>query len=64
MWVESTYRIADNIFAHASSGKGVTFSSLESNYYSRKYKGARRLTIDDLSELENKQRLDEVSGTH
>lgn len=55
--------IADMIFAHASSGKGVTFSSLESSYYARKYKGARRLTSDDIAKLEGQIEAEEVTGT-
>jgi cell wall-associated NlpC family hydrolase len=35
--------IGDNMFAHASSSKGVTVSSLESSYYKRTYMGARRM---------------------
>ncbi|MBD3409162.1 MAG: hypothetical protein GF419_03065 [Ignavibacteriales bacterium] len=35
--------IGDNMFAHASSSKGVTVSSLESSYYQRTYMGARRM---------------------
>lgn len=34
--------IGENLFAHASSKKGVTISSLDHNYYSKKYMGARR----------------------
>ena len=34
--------IGDNLFAHASK-KGVTVSSLEDNYYSRKFMGGRRI---------------------
>ena len=56
--------IADDIFAHASSGKGVTFSSLESSYYARKYKGARRLTTEDFAKLEGQIQSEEVHGTN
>lgn len=56
--------IADGIFAHASSGKGVTFSSLESSYYSRKYRGARRLTSDDFAKFDDGYRAEEVKGTN
>ncbi len=35
--------IGDNLFAHASSKLGVTVSSLEDNYYSKRYMGARRI---------------------
>ncbi len=34
--------IGDNLFAHASSKLGVTISSLEHPYYSKRYMGARR----------------------
>lgn len=43
--------LGDGLFAHASSKHGVTISKLE-GYYRRKYKGARRLTIDDFKSLE------------
>ena len=33
----------DNLFAHASSSKGVIVSSLENNYYSSKFVGANRI---------------------
>lgn len=35
--------IGDNLFAHASVKRGVTVSSLEEDYYSRKFMGGRRL---------------------
>lgn len=35
--------IGDNLFAHASTKLGVTISSLNHNYYSARYMGARRL---------------------
>ena len=35
--------IGDNLFAHASSKNGVIVSSLEHNYYSTRFMGARRL---------------------
>jgi cell wall-associated NlpC family hydrolase len=35
--------IEDDLFAHASVSSGVTLSSLESTYYSRRYVGARRV---------------------
>jgi cell wall-associated NlpC family hydrolase len=35
--------IGDNLFAHASSKTGVTISSLDYDYYSKRYMGARRL---------------------
>jgi cell wall-associated NlpC family hydrolase len=35
--------IGDNLFAHASSKLGVTISSLDYDYYSKRYMGARRV---------------------
>ncbi len=35
--------IGDNLFAHASSSNGVTVSSLDDAYYSKRYMGARRI---------------------
>ena len=35
--------IGDNLFAHASSKLGVTVSSLEYDYYNKRYMGARRI---------------------
>ena len=35
--------IGDNLFAHASSSKGVIVSSLDHKYYSKKYMGGRRI---------------------
>ena len=35
--------IEDDVFAHASVSRGVTFSSLESTYYRNRYVGARRV---------------------
>jgi hypothetical protein len=43
--------IGDNLFAHASSRFGVTVSSLESTYYSKRLLGARRLTDADIMRL-------------
>jgi cell wall-associated NlpC family hydrolase len=40
--------IGDNLFAHASSKLGVTISSLEHNYYDRKYMGARRIKTNGI----------------
>lgn len=34
--------IQDNLFVHASSKRGVTISSLDHNYYSKRFMGARR----------------------
>jgi hypothetical protein len=39
--------IGDNLFAHASSTKGVTISSLEHNYYAGRFMGARRFDEND-----------------
>lgn len=36
--------IGDNLFAHASSKKGVTISSLNHSYYKSRFMGARRIT--------------------
>lgn len=35
--------IGDNLFAHASSKVGVTISSLDHEYYNKRYMGARRI---------------------
>lgn len=35
--------IGENLFAHASTKHGVTISSLDHNYYSARYMGARRI---------------------
>lgn len=35
--------IGDNLFAHASSKNGVTISSLDHTYYSKRFMGARRI---------------------
>jgi len=43
--------LGDNLFAHASSRYGVTISSLESTYYSKRMIGARRITESDLVRL-------------
>jgi cell wall-associated NlpC family hydrolase len=42
--------IGENLFAHASSAKGVTVSSINYDYYSRTYMGARRLDKNGLTE--------------
>jgi cell wall-associated NlpC family hydrolase len=34
--------IQDDLFVHASSKRGVTISSIDHNYYSRRFMGARR----------------------
>lgn len=42
--------IGDNLFAHASTKKGVTITSLDYEYYSRTYMGARRFETNGLTE--------------
>jgi len=44
--------LGDDLFAHASSRNGVTIASLNSSYYSRTYRGAKRLTNKDIMALE------------
>lgn len=39
--------IGDNLFAHASSKLGVTISSLDHDYYSKRYMGARRYDFEN-----------------
>lgn len=43
--------LGDNLFAHASSRYGVTISSLESTYYSKRLLGGRRITENDVVRL-------------
>lgn len=43
--------LGDNLFAHSSSRYGVTVSSLESQYYSKRFIGARRLSSKDIAKL-------------
>jgi len=45
--------IGDNLFAHASTKKGVTITSLDYDYYSRVYMGARRFETNGLTEKTN-----------
>ena len=42
--------IGDNLFAHASSTKGVTISAIDYDYYSRTFMGARRFETNGLTE--------------
>lgn len=42
--------IGDNLFAHASTKKGVTITSLDYEYYSRTYMGARRFDMNDMTQ--------------
>lgn len=39
--------IGDGLFAHASTKGGVMISSLDEDYYSKRYMGARRVVEDD-----------------
>lgn len=41
--------IGDRLFVHASSKLGVTVSSLDHDYYSKRYMGARRMETSDVS---------------
>lgn len=41
--------IGESLFAHASSKKGVTISSLDHSYYSNRYMGARRFETNGLA---------------
>lgn len=41
--------IGENLFAHASSEKGVTISSIDYDYYSRRFMGARRFDKNGLT---------------
>ena len=41
--------IDNNLFAHASTSKGVTISSMDLAYYSQRYMGARRFVNDGIS---------------
>jgi hypothetical protein len=43
--------LGDNLFVHASSRYGVTVSSLESDYYDKRFIGAKRLTQKDAMRL-------------
>jgi len=42
--------IGDRLFAHASTKKGVTITSLDYDYYARVYMGARRFETNGLTE--------------
>jgi len=42
--------IGDNMFAHASTKKGVTITSIDYDYYARTYMGARRFETNGLTE--------------
>lgn len=45
--------LGDDLFAHASSRYGVTISSLQSTYYSKRLIGVRRITEQDVARLTN-----------
>ncbi|MCS6807512.1 MAG: NlpC/P60 family protein [Bacteroidota bacterium] len=55
--------LGENLFAHASSRYGVTISSLQSEYYRKRFIGARRLRPSDIDEL-MPQRLGNVLLEH
>ena len=40
--------IGDRLFAHSSSKEGVTVSTLDHNYYSRRFMGGRRVKQDNI----------------
>ncbi len=40
--------VGDNLFAHASSKLGVTISSLDLDYYSKRFMGARRIDTNHI----------------
>lgn len=42
--------IGDNLFAHASTAKGVTISSMDLDYYSQRFMGGRRIDSTSLAE--------------
>lgn len=45
--------IGDNLFAHASTKKGVTITSLNYDYYARTFMGARRFESNGITEKVN-----------
>ncbi len=40
--------IGENLFAHASSKKGVTISSLDHSYYKKRFMGGRRMEMEEI----------------
>jgi cell wall-associated NlpC family hydrolase len=40
--------IGDNLFAHASSKNGVIVSSMDQDYYARRFMGGRRVEKQDI----------------
>jgi len=47
--------LGDNLFAHSSSRYGVTISSLESTYYSKRLVAARRLNGEEITRMASMQ---------
>lgn len=45
--------IGDNLFAHASTKKGVTITALDYEYYAKRYMGARRFESNGITEKVN-----------
>lgn len=54
--------LGDDLFAHASSRNGVTISSLKSSYYSRTFRGAKRLSNSDIIALEKNSNIEASVG--
>lgn len=52
--------LGDDLFAHASSRYGVTISSLQSTYYSKRLIGVRRITEQDVARLTNGKAAEEI----
>lgn len=49
--------LGDNIFAHASSRYGVTFSYMkDGNYYDKTFIGAKRVYLGDLDNIDDRQK--------
>jgi len=42
--------IGEDLFAHASSKKGVTISSLDHSYYKKRFMGGRRMEMEEIEE--------------
>ena len=42
--------IGEDLFAHASSKKGVTISSLDHSYYQKRFMGGRRMEMEEIVE--------------
>lgn len=52
--------LSDDLFVHASSRQGVTVSSLNSSYYSRRFRGGRRITVNDLDDLTIVESMEDI----